>query len=38
MREVVITDTAKEDMELIADFLQRKYSNNSRIDFFASSF
>jgi plasmid stabilization system protein ParE len=33
MREVVITDTAKEDIELIADFLQKKYSNNSRIDF-----
>lgn len=33
MRELVITNSAKEDIELIADYLQRNYSNNSRIDF-----
>jgi hypothetical protein len=34
MREVVITDTAKEDIEVISDFLREKFSNKSRLDFF----
>ena len=33
MREVVISNTAKEDIELISDFLRNGYSANSRIDF-----
>ena len=33
MREVVITDTAKEDIETIADFLQINYSSRVKMDF-----
>jgi hypothetical protein len=33
MREVVITDTAKEDIEVISDFLREKFSNKSRLEF-----
>lgn len=33
MREVVITDTAKEDIEVISDFLKENFSNNSRLEF-----
>ena len=33
MREVVITDTAKEDIEIVADFLQINYSSRVKIDF-----
>ena len=33
MRDVVITDTAKEDIEYIASFLQTNYSNKTKIDF-----
>lgn len=33
MRELVISSIAKEDIEHISDFLQKKYSNNSRLDF-----
>ncbi len=33
MKEVVITDTAKEDIEHIASFLQVKFSNKAKVDF-----
>ena len=33
MREVVLTDTAKEDIEHISSFLQNRFSNRSKIDF-----
>lgn len=33
MREVLITDTAKADIEFIASFLQEKHSNKVKVDF-----
>ena len=33
MRELIITDTAKEDLESIASFLQNQFSNKVKTDF-----
>jgi hypothetical protein len=33
MREVVITDTAKEGIEVISNFLREKFCNKSRLEF-----
>lgn len=33
MRELVVTDRAKQDIESIADFLATQFSNRAKIDF-----